>query len=526
MKKRLPLLLPALLLLLVFIWNVKRESFLGDDCFISFRYAQHLAEGQGLAWNPGERVEGYTNFLWVILMAGAIKAGGSPEIAANALGIASGAGVLVLLLFHSARRHGWGEPFIWLAPLSLAASRSFTAWSTGGLETMFFTLLLVAGYLALLRERESDSPLPLLSSTLLGLAAITRPEGALFAAIAGLFFLGDVLSGKTKLGRAIVWGLPCLVLVGSHLLWRHAYYGEWLPNSFHAKVAGAWWDQGWRYLSLFATDYAIAWFLPLIVVAWILRRSVAIALPVVATAAYLTYVVAVGGDRFEFRFIVVVLPFLYGTLGEGLCALSARLAGRSMALSWVVGGGIGLALLVTTATGSRGEEANGVREQVAGLGTIERYATRRTEEGRFLRELVERGDLPEDLVICVGGAGALPYYSGLTTVDRRGINDRHIARLPLSKRGKLAHERDAPLDYLVEREVAIFDVMNRIVHDEDVTQGGRIPAYKLQGMLLPLEVIEVDGRYLVFVSMLTNERFQRAFGKLDVRPRGSPGPGV
>ena len=41
-----------------------------DDAFISFRYALNLSEGHGLVFNPGyERVEGYTNFLWVVILA-------------------------------------------------------------------------------------------------------------------------------------------------------------------------------------------------------------------------------------------------------------------------------------------------------------------------------------------------------------------------------------------------------------------------------------------------------------------------
>jgi hypothetical protein len=40
-----------------------------DDAFISFVYSKHLAAGEGLVFNLGERVEGYTNFLWVALMA-------------------------------------------------------------------------------------------------------------------------------------------------------------------------------------------------------------------------------------------------------------------------------------------------------------------------------------------------------------------------------------------------------------------------------------------------------------------------
>src|SRR3989442_4318999 len=88
----LAIVLPFFLLTAVlFCYNVGHHFFLGDDCFISFRYARHLAAGQGLVWNPGERVEGYTNFLWVILMAGAPRLGGTPPGVSKFVGVYGGA---------------------------------------------------------------------------------------------------------------------------------------------------------------------------------------------------------------------------------------------------------------------------------------------------------------------------------------------------------------------------------------------------------------------------------------------------
>ena len=59
-------LLPWLLLL---AWLASVAWFLTDDAFISFRYTRNLIEGHGLVFNPGERVEGYTNFLWILELA-------------------------------------------------------------------------------------------------------------------------------------------------------------------------------------------------------------------------------------------------------------------------------------------------------------------------------------------------------------------------------------------------------------------------------------------------------------------------
>ena len=103
----------AALALLLFTVNVAGLYFLIDDAFISFRYARNLNDGLGLVFNPGEWVEGYTNFLWVILMAGVMKAGLPVEIVANVAGIASGAALLLLVARAGAAGRSWADPWIW-----------------------------------------------------------------------------------------------------------------------------------------------------------------------------------------------------------------------------------------------------------------------------------------------------------------------------------------------------------------------------------------------------------------------------
>src|SRR5947207_91368 len=73
-------------------WN----RFIQDDAFISFRYADNLARGFGLVWNPGERVEGYTNFLWTIGMGAVLVLHGDPVVWSMILGLAAFAGSLFL----------------------------------------------------------------------------------------------------------------------------------------------------------------------------------------------------------------------------------------------------------------------------------------------------------------------------------------------------------------------------------------------------------------------------------------------
>ncbi len=70
---------------LIYTWNLTV-----DDAFISFRYAQHLAEGYGLVWNIGEApVEGYSNFLWVLMISAFMYLKLDPVLISKFLGLAS-----------------------------------------------------------------------------------------------------------------------------------------------------------------------------------------------------------------------------------------------------------------------------------------------------------------------------------------------------------------------------------------------------------------------------------------------------
>src|SRR5262245_4613068 len=101
------LLVVALAIVVIFERNVRRGWFLNDDAFITFRYARNLVDGHGLVFNPGERVEGYTEFLFALLMAGGIALGMAPEAFSNVLGVACGTAILAIVTIWGARRHGW-----------------------------------------------------------------------------------------------------------------------------------------------------------------------------------------------------------------------------------------------------------------------------------------------------------------------------------------------------------------------------------------------------------------------------------
>jgi len=102
--------LGLLIAVVVLAFHARSYSFLTDDAFISFRYARNLSHGAGLVFNPGEpAVEGYSNFLWVLVLAGLDRLGLAPESVANALGSACTIGLWLLIVAFCWRRAGRGR---------------------------------------------------------------------------------------------------------------------------------------------------------------------------------------------------------------------------------------------------------------------------------------------------------------------------------------------------------------------------------------------------------------------------------
>ncbi|MBW2271801.1 MAG: hypothetical protein JRG96_00915 [Deltaproteobacteria bacterium] len=509
-----------------FAFNVEHYWFLLDDAFISFRYASNLVGGHGLVWNPGEYVEGYTNFLWVILVAGGMLAGLQPEGFSALLSIACALGLLATLIRFSAGRESLRDPFVWLPLLALASSRTFAAWSTSGMETMLFALLVVGANLRFVvereraererAEREDAARSPMGSIALFTLATLTRPEGGLFTFVAGVFFLADALRGRRRFASLCLWCLPWFVVIGSHFLWRHAYYGYWLPNTFYAKVNGIWLEQGLHFFEIFQQDYKFLYFLPFALLAVAGWRSFAHLYLANVILVYSGYLLLIGGDRFEFRPLVAVLPLFYWLVCEGLRWIHDQ--------GWRRGGAQGRALLALSALcaillvgitehGSRHYAAFANRYGIESLQSARFYGQRRSEEGRFLASQIEQGVLPDDLLLCAGGAGALPYYTRWPTLDYRGLNDPVIAHEGVGPRAIIGHEHYASRQYMEKRGVEVFDVRNQLVVSGDPTRfRGKRPSKNR--IRWPLHAVRLeDGKSMVFGTTVSEEDLRKRFGK-------------
>jgi len=507
--------LGLVLTLVLLLWHAWSYRFLTDDAFISFRYARNLSEGAGLVFNRSfERVEGYSNFLWVLLLAGLDRLGWRPESAAIPVSMAATVG-LWLVVCRYTMRHAPRPGAEWLVLIPgafLAVNRSVAVWSTGGLETRLFELLVVSAAL-----RQTDEVAQLKAGTtprfvaawLWGLAALSRPDGALLA-VTGI---GSAVA-YLALVRCLTWraalrmALPFLVLIVAHLVFRRAYYGEWLPNTYFAKVGGRfWWSSGATYSLAFALEYALpVWLIAAIIGARGASHEGRGFFPILCAALILPhslYVIALGGDHFEFRPFDLYFPFVALLVYEGGKTL-ATTRGRSVVLAasfacaalltWdrpaqshrqfpdsYMSGYPGRALERSRAARDFLDPDSSLIYRWPGLRLIAlehrkliramtyQFTGIRQEEhaaflasvmpeGRYLGRLIADGILPRDIYIATDCVGAIPYFSGARTLDRLGLTDAHVAHGAGTGTAEriMAHEKHASLAYARERQVDLW----------------------------------------------------------------------
>ena len=491
-------------------WLTSVAWFLCDDAFISFRYVRNLLEGHGLVFNPGEYVEGYSNFLWVLELAALWGLFGlRPEDAAPWLSVACTAGTLATMLWWVAHIPGLHHRKLvaWMALGLVCSSATFAVWTSGGgLETRQFTFFVVLAVVCLSLYRHRRSGL-LAVSLSLAAAAYTRPEGPLIAACCFGWFATQrmVETGRLRPDRRLVRELayliaPFVVLVATHFLFRYAYYGEWLPNTYYAKHVQAWYEAGFRYLWAATLETGLYLLLPLAFVAlraqWKTQRDLAYALPLLCIFPHMAYVMRIGGDHFEYRPLDFYWPLLAVPAAVGIVWVSDRIrsclrrpTGRDMPgvtlalffavvfyasvlqnfylynqakidrpiLNIVFGLG-GLMPGVQPLNAIVNDQSRSLIRQFIGLKAPihNRFADRRIRDWSPY-EHMDRDAIPDDALMATGGIGIMSFYvPALTFVDIWGLTDSTVARNPAkipNYSRRIAHDRRLPPSYLDQRGV-------------------------------------------------------------------------
>lgn len=403
-----PALLSAGLFALFVVTLIAFPRWTVDDAYITLRYAQNLAQGHGLVYNPGERVEGYTGILWTLLAAGAIWAHLPPLVVLDLVGLVSTLAMLglvdqILIVLDT------DLPRRLLARGLLIIAGWWAMHAMSGLETMLYTALLISSVLAYLR-RWAGLPVLVL------LCALTRPEGALLTVALGAasWWRGD--------RRIIPWMAGFVLPGAAYFVWRWSYYGNLLPNTFYVKGAGG--QNSW----LHVVNFAALGVMPL-VLAWRASRPDCGRLDaqrplLISLGAFIGLLTLFYGQselmmNYANRFFVPFQPLIIIALAGSWGTIRIR----SFPLS-------SYAILA------------GIYMLGAGINAYYYELMERQEHAAAARWIAAHAPANATLMVVVD-AGMVPYETGLRTIDAGGLNDVY-----------LAHERDpqARANYLLEQE--------------------------------------------------------------------------
>ncbi|UCG32139.1 MAG: hypothetical protein JSU68_10780 [Phycisphaerales bacterium] len=475
-----------------------------DDAFISLRYATHWASGNGLCFNVDEKVEGYTNFLLVLLEAVAIRSGADPVKAMIVIGWVAFAGLAGLFALFAARHLFPGDVvFPTTAGLLVVLNPVVLCWSASGLEASLYALLVLAAVVLLYGSEESYRVYG--SAVCLVLAAWTRPEAVVLLPV----MLAVLLVERTSARRVVLYALVFLLIYGAYFTGRALYFGYVFPNTFYAKLdygnAGLL-ARGLGYLWSFAT--AVPVFLGFVILSLCLmprspRWVTGFLLVVGVQAAVVAYE---GGDHFAmYRFLVPVVPFLAALVLHPFAMLARRMRQRATVAAFVAAGGM-VVLAATDLTVGRQAFAGGGSNPTISQFERFRFECRLAEQWRDMGQFLG-ADAPPKSSLATFAIGAIGFYSRMTIVDMVGIVDPVIAHQERRDRSAATGHDKFDNDYVLSREpsyVLLVAVLTPRPLPEDIQR----------------RMLEAERVQKVNLDMFNNPAFQEEYRPATVRLEG------
>ncbi len=385
-----------------------------DDAFISFRYASQWAAGQGLVFNAGERVEGFSDPLWIALLALAVRAGADVVRAAQGLGVACAVAAVALVARRLRGRGAWAA----FGAVAAAVQPTLLVWAGRGLAGPMFCALVLGANVALEDGHRDGRPRAGLFACAAALA-LTRPEGVAWAALLVALAFPWGRPASTRRWATGAGALMSVLAAGVAARW--AYYGALVPNTYRAKMTGVAGRlaHGVSYAADFAASPTGAVTLLGLALAAVLavRRGRATPGPVRRLAAQVVVGVAMvvwmGGDWMPaHRFLVQVAVLGAVLVAECAAAWWPSPKGLHVVAACALAAALGAAPL---AWGRLPADLDFYRAQVR---TYERV-------GLWLA-----AHAPPTSSVACDAIGAVGLRSGLRIVDFYGLVDPAIAALP------------------------------------------------------------------------------------------------
>lgn len=464
-----------------FLIHTFHLNVVAEDAFITFQFARHLANGHGIVWNIGEApVEGYTNFLWLLLSASLIRGGLDVTCFTQLVGVFASLVTMIYTYRFGKKLFNLPTSYALIPCLFLAVSGPFAAWASSGMETNLFGMFLLAGCYYFVSSVQFDTHHDLVLCFLMLLfATLTRPEGfmvyGLLTALGALFSLGQPRAVWMRFILAFsVYTIPFLV----YFFWRYSYFGFWLPNTFYAKTGGGFsqYLRGVKYSGLFAFHFLLPLLPIFFIFVWVhgfgratqtnrgqnilkhLRNHINVYICILVSAVYTMYIVYAGGDYMAmYRFFVPILPFFYLLLGPAIYYLLKSVAGTRYKEMLTVG--IMSFAIVMTFLQSTPIESRLFHKPEFMHGTYQGIQYERWHVARYkvIADFFKEYRRSEQESLALGPIGVISYYSDMTIYSVFGIVDPYIAHKQMAGISQvLAGHEKHDLSYILSKRPTYF----------------------------------------------------------------------
>ncbi len=379
-----------------------------------------------------------------------------------------------------------------LAALMIALCPGIQMWAVAGLETILFSTCLIA---AIYFHESGIKSSGFFCGVCFGLSTLTRPEGACFFL---LFLLSLIVFQRKQQSGWLNYLAGFCLIVLPHAIFRLIYYNSWIPNTF--------WVKSHRYqgggIAYFKRYIAMTgmWMIPAALIGLGSRRSRQLILPMmVMSLGYLGYVFIIGGDWMPFgRFLIPVLPLI------ALSATRAMVTAERRVIRIILAG----MLVLNMITASCSAKYDLIRIRPSRYREILTWEMEHMRDWRVVGEWLRLRISPEE-TLCTGLAGVIPYYSGLRTLDRGGLNDRQIARIIFRSETK-DEENQAIREVILDR---LPDIV--MIESSSFNMLKKEPVFSEQ--IIANDDLMMD-RYEVKIEQIGD----RYFTYLKLRKQGSP----
>ena len=371
-----------------------------DDAFITYRYAENLADGRGLVFNPGDKpIEGYSNFLWLLILSLLYKIGLPTPETAKVLGLAlmAGAGAIWYFAYEKSE-----EKWLWLVgPLFLICPVT-VFWGLSGLELGLHAAL-IAGCVILFLQRKRGT------YVLLPLLILSRPEGFIIVftllAVGGIWdYYGHRLDAKYLIRCAGITGVALLALT----IFRLAIFGHPLPNTFYAKMHHkaiiGFWEMGRMMILFIPLGLGVVWSIVKLSIKPLNNPWLAVFLGLFLMQAVLSSRVD-PVMNFLFRYLVAFLPLLIAISIESFSDISSRLLA------------VGAATII-------------VLSLFLPWPRVEEYVQKTREIKAVQWAVIDwLRPKPDGTTVSMTDMGLIPYYTGKKFYDTFGLINEDIAHV-------------------------------------------------------------------------------------------------